>query len=693
MSTEDYPRNNIRSSSDKGAPVDWSPTKIHGSNVEYADFKCGVNYDRLFVDKTLICKAFFDIKESVVCVSAPARFGKTTNTDILEKFFHILTFDDMKESGPFFNYREPPGPFDLETARANRAKLFEQTLLHESQPSFFSEHFCRYPVIYINFMVTRYDSEKPEYFYKRLLFNMLTSVQHWTNMLNCSGFNDKQKEQYEALKAMNASVSADLKKSFDNWQNYKNSPKALFACLSDFVASLSSERYIIIIESCDMPFIELQGKPWEQGMRPILLELFTQMLKDNDRLLKALLLGTYAIPLNYLGLDSLNIIPAFNGCSQQQVEYPLTNEQAIASMFGFTASEIYAIAGRMNLNEQDKQLLNYYGGYNFGFKDARFNCAQVISCLTKIKKHPNDQLDTAQSNPIQKYKDNLNMLRLPISKAHDIVKSITRKPSPELLMLVLRLISDYDNGTSSCFFWSTAELKAERCQHADDSLSNFSLDLLAYLGNTTAESSLDAIMTLFVCLGYLTIGGNNALRIPSGCMRDMWESLRLLATFGTAVQVQQDAQQHRLIGSLYNSEVDLLCHEFTSALQQISADGQNYSQQVQLEFICRSLLSKLSTMRYTFEHRLANLKYDAQFLLDPQFDKPWSFTLLPFGRYIQILTVTLCFKRSSSLAASEEQTKIDVASSHHNSNAQHHLQLNLVVVIDKDNAAVLKSSE
>ncbi|KAJ2451582.1 hypothetical protein EV183_003511 [Coemansia sp. RSA 2336] len=675
---EQHPRKRLRSNGDQD---DWPPTRVLGSNLGYSGFRRGIQSDRLFVDKTLLCKALFDSEATVVCVSTPPGFGKVVNTDIIEKFFDVLTLEDMKDSASY-SYQKPSGPVVPETARASREKLFEQTLLQERHPEFV-KHFCRYPVMYINFMVTQYDSARPEYVYKRLVWSMLSAVKKWIDAFDCSELSGEQRERYEALAAMESTVSADIRKDFKDWQQYEPSPKALFDCLSDFVASISSERYIIIAEKCDDVFIRIQGKSWEPELRAVLLELFERMFKNNNRLLKAMLISIFAIPLDELGLDSsASIIPAFNNCFHSPVDYPLTSEQAIAAMFGFTSPEVCGIVSNVKLAEQEKQVLDYFGSYSFGYKDGRFSSGQVMTYLFTLTSQKNQSTDH--------YKSWLRLLRHFNFTPHDSVKSIVRKASPELLLLLLRLIGDYDHGGSSCFIWPSAEIKDQ--QHSQDELSNLVVDLSTNPGNTDAESSVDKIATLLVFLGYLTVGHNNALRIPNNAMRDMWENLRLLATFNTQLQVEQYDQQHELISSLFNGETDTICSEFTSLLEQITADSRTYAPHTQLEYMCRVLMSKLTIMRYMFEHRPAGIEYDARFLADPQFDTPWIIKLQPFGRYTQALTVKLCFRNIATVQLPNEQAAVANPSSEELSDKpQHDIQLNLAVLIDNNSVTVQRA--
>ncbi|KAJ1913794.1 hypothetical protein LPJ71_002443 [Coemansia sp. S17] len=99
----------------------------------------------LIVDKMLICKALIDYNVEAICVCLPRRFGKTFNLSIVEEFFNVVTSNDVKPVD---------GAFDLEASRTERLKLFEEFLLHTTERELFDEHFCRYPVIRINFKVS-----------------------------------------------------------------------------------------------------------------------------------------------------------------------------------------------------------------------------------------------------------------------------------------------------------------------------------------------------------------------------------------------------------------------------------------------------------------------------------------------------------------------------------------------------------
>ncbi|KAJ2541813.1 hypothetical protein GGF49_003339, partial [Coemansia sp. RSA 1853] len=118
-----------------------SSAKAHGTIIDVTgDFGTIARQGGLVLDKSLICKALFDTPSAPIRVCLPRRFGKTFNLSVIEEFFNVVTCQDA----------EPvDGSIDEAAGRANRMKLFDDSLLHEEHPEFFEEHFCKTPVIRI----------------------------------------------------------------------------------------------------------------------------------------------------------------------------------------------------------------------------------------------------------------------------------------------------------------------------------------------------------------------------------------------------------------------------------------------------------------------------------------------------------------------------------------------------------------
>ncbi|KAJ2311390.1 hypothetical protein IWW51_006442 [Coemansia sp. RSA 2702] len=133
-------------------------------------------------------------------------------------------------------------------------------------------------------------------------------------------------------------------------------------------------------------------------------------------------------------------------------------------------------------------------------------------------------------------------------------------------------------------------------------------------------------------------------------MRDMWEYLRLMATFSTRDQIQQDVAQHQLIKSLYRGNTDILHGDFEFALKQLSPGKGNCLDMIRLELACRYVASKLKLSRYTTSETFGNIRYSHRFLKKMRINRTWAIELLPFGRYNQRLVLLFRF----SLIAQEE---------------------------------------
>ncbi|KAJ1724651.1 hypothetical protein LPJ61_005713, partial [Coemansia biformis] len=98
--------------------------------------------DGFIVDKSLLCKAFLECGEDVVCISLPRRFGKSFNMGVLAEFFNAVTVNDC-----------PPGTKKptLDLARELRERRFADSLLKQNHLEFYEDHFAKYPVIRIDF--------------------------------------------------------------------------------------------------------------------------------------------------------------------------------------------------------------------------------------------------------------------------------------------------------------------------------------------------------------------------------------------------------------------------------------------------------------------------------------------------------------------------------------------------------------
>ncbi|KAJ2322192.1 hypothetical protein IWW52_000247 [Coemansia sp. RSA 2704] len=523
--------------------ADLSQFKIHGSEVGYNGFEYILRSGKLVIDKTLVCKAFFDTESKLVRVCAPKCFGKTFNLSTIKTFFNVITRHDMPGKEENYTYRrydyEPVNQLDPELARAERAKLFESTLLRQRVPAFFDEHLGRYPVIQISLDVSLVASDL-----KRTQFHQLN-----------------------ALVKLHAKVNKDVYSDSEVWANRTNVPGELFAHLSELITSVYKSRYIILLDCYDRPFEVSEGKPWEKKAHQAYATLLTPMLKNNNQLMKGLLTGHYAFPLDKIGKvdanDMLTVMPVVNGCRLAD-SAPPDSAYMLGAMYGLTRPEVAELVKEPPKSDYAEFTLNHFGGYGFGYNDTRYHTVQIIHFLGQF----------ANEEP------------------HDVLKRSLEVPA------------------------------------VDDKVKRFAL-----------ERRVE--MTMLVN------------------MRDLWERVRLMVTFGTWDQIQQDTAQHQLIDSLFNGDTSVVCDDFESALEQLSSDGSSYSDAACLELACRYIASGLTLSKYAATKNQVNVVYDYQFLLQPQFGKTWAIELLPFGRYIQRLVVLFHFASGESMGAASNADALE----------------------------------
>ncbi|KAJ2828790.1 hypothetical protein GGI24_002302 [Coemansia furcata] len=135
-----------------------SPTRVSGtkvvSDVNFTDVDCA---GLCKVDKSLVCKGFWEAVGKVGRVCLPRRSGKTYNLTQL-----LLFFSSSLEVGKLDNIpnsalssvglgTQAISQMDIASlCRKKRECLFKDSLLQTKYPGFFKEHFMKYPVLYIS---------------------------------------------------------------------------------------------------------------------------------------------------------------------------------------------------------------------------------------------------------------------------------------------------------------------------------------------------------------------------------------------------------------------------------------------------------------------------------------------------------------------------------------------------------------
>ncbi|KAJ2689519.1 hypothetical protein IWW39_001431 [Coemansia spiralis] len=105
------------------------------------------------------------------------------------------------------------------------------------------------------------------------------------------------------------------------------------------------------------------------------------------------------------------------------------------------------------------------------------------------------------------------------------------------------------------------------------------------------------IVTLLIHTGYLTIGIGGAVRIPNGELRNMWERLWLLASFGTDDDEKQNTERRQLYGELFARNVHGIFDSFQSAFTKLSNAANSYEEKALADILRSHVIGKLDHPR------------------------------------------------------------------------------------------------
>ncbi|KAJ2809415.1 hypothetical protein H4R20_000140 [Coemansia guatemalensis] len=328
--------------------VDWSLSNVYAKDYEGYYLYNSTDYG-VEVDRTLICKAFLGISAQVVRVCVPNGFGKTYNLNALMRFFNVINRYDMPHPDMEVNYGynlDDETEYDVTEAYRYRKSTLVDSLLCDEAPEFFNEHYCLYPVIMVRFMHHRATTLTQ---FRRTLYQaVLRPAEFWIKGLNRKSFTKKQvkmfaafEAQYEALRDITNS-STDLDADHDAMLN------SLFTSLSGLLVDIHQQRCIILVDNYDYPLTSIHGIAWADQARKLYIGLLSHMLTNNSNLKKALLVGTYVLPLSAgndgPNLDNvLTISHAAYRCNTDNLAIPsshMSYEAALESMFGFSIQDV-----------------------------------------------------------------------------------------------------------------------------------------------------------------------------------------------------------------------------------------------------------------------------------------------------------------------------------------------------------------
>lgn len=275
-----------------GSPTRVSGTKVIAS-VKFTD--AGSN-SLCKVDKSLVCKGFWESIDEVGRICLPRRSGKTYNLTQLLLFFSMSPELDYLESMPDSMVAnvglgtEAVSNIDV-TALCHKKRecLFKDSLLQTMNPEFYAEHFMKYPVLYIS--LSKCKGASFGTFIRSLCDTLASVTKKWLEEIELTDANISIRAKYplEELKAALRLFQESRSLPSHQMVGYTDLAKSLFQALSTFIAKQYG-KYLLLIDEYDIPFISIHLAKWSDGDKQAALDvmkaLFQDMLKVGTKTLK-----------------------------------------------------------------------------------------------------------------------------------------------------------------------------------------------------------------------------------------------------------------------------------------------------------------------------------------------------------------------------------------------------------------------
>ena len=331
----------------------WVPLPIGIDNFEKV-----VKGGYYFVDKTLFIRELLDMKGEVNLFTRPRRFGKTLNMSMLRYFF--------------------------EKGKTENAELFRGLKIMDAGEKYLA-HMGKYPVISISLKSMKQHSYESA-------FEMLKKVvgeeykRHWDEVVTSGRLEDADLERYQRLRDLEGTEG-----------DYVFALKFLSECLH----TCTGQKPIILIDECDVPLENAYFSGFYDRMVALIRSFFESVLKTNDNLEFAVMIGCLRISKEsiFTGLNNLKINSI---TSKTYAEY-----------FGFTQEEVEQILRDYGLEDNLENVRKWYGGYFFGENEV-YNPWSVLNYVNSCHEDKDAPakpywFNTSSNSIIEKLAENAGM--------------------------------------------------------------------------------------------------------------------------------------------------------------------------------------------------------------------------------------------------------------------------------------------
>ncbi|KAJ1795020.1 hypothetical protein GGH98_001304 [Coemansia sp. RSA 454] len=519
-----------------------SPTRVSGTKV-VAD----INFANIDgsgvckVDKSLVCKGFWDAVNKAGRICLPRRSGKTYNlTQLLLFFSQSPEYSKLKEIPDSIIDRDQLGSSDVAQldmatkCRLKRECLFEGSLLQTMHPEFFKEHFMRYPVLHIS--LSECKGESLGNFIINLCGAVASLSEQWLKTYysnNCQSTN-VDINYADRLKRFCDKYESISYESANDGVKYSNFVLRMFKTLSDFVSDVYG-RYILLIDEYDIPFIT------------------------------GLLFGVFEIPLTEMGSGANNIkdirmVPTEENDIRGSIlsaAHPHSGSgmDALTDSFWFNTNEVELMLDNSTRwcakIAQHKPLImqtirDWYNGYFIGRFRGKYNPWSVSSFIESLCL----LLNQSDADPcVEEIVKSAARPYWVTTGTTGLIEAQIDKHGPQFIRLAKRLLRNYE----------VAKLTKNSSQHLRESshvpLISTRLNLISM-----EQFSEPGLLTLCLFAGYLTRRHSTSVCIPNHEVYQVWLALFARAVMGTEMADNStNYERGALLSELWQGKTDILC--------------------------------------------------------------------------------------------------------------------------------------
>lgn len=295
--------------------------------IGYQDFGDLLKENVFYIDKTYFIKEWWENRDVVTLITRPRRFGKTLTMSMLEYFFS--------------------------NRYAGQGRIFEGLSIWGYEE--YRKLQGGYPVLNLSFANVKGSDYQNV---KEKIFQIITNLYSEKCFLKDAGVLDEKDREYFGR------IAFDMKNSDAELSIYQ---------LSKFLYQYYGKKVIILLDEYDTPMQEAyMGGYWEE-LVGLLRGLFHSAFKTNPYLERAVLTGITRISKESIFSDLNNL------------EVVTTTSDKYADVFGFTEKEVFMAMEEMGLQNQKKEVKEWYDGFNFGKEKDIYNPWSIINFLSKGK--------------------------------------------------------------------------------------------------------------------------------------------------------------------------------------------------------------------------------------------------------------------------------------------------------------------